>query len=422
MAIQELEIHGFRSLRSAVWKPGPLNLVLGSNGSGKSNLLRLLELIADAARGKLQDAIPRFGGMVPLLWDNQEGRFGWRLTIEPVDAERDRVRDALTFEMEIGQGRGGSGYQIEKDTLANWVDFNEHTVQSPYWIFRRDFAAAELYDQNQQKLVNAREILELDLAESLLSQIVDSRNSIPVLARRKIGHWAIHHDILVERNSRIRRPATTQYVTRLDADGGNLAGFLHTHYSRREFKDLIDDGMRAGFGEQFQELGFPPAAASQIQLAVFWKSSSQAHVAQDLSDGTLRFLFILAALADPDPPSLIAIDEPEAGLHPSMLPVIAEYAVAASERTQVVLTSHSPEFLDCFSSPAVTLCNWEDGQSQLFALDPERLNKWLARYRLGHMFTHGDLDALASPPVDDIPDLDARLENAFDDGSDSRND
>ncbi len=171
--------------------------------------------------------------------------------------------------------------------------------------------------------------------------------------------------------------------------------------------------MRAGFGEEYDRLVFQPAAAQQIQLAVQWKSSSQPHAGSDLSDGTLRFLFLLTVLSHPEPAALIAVDEPETGLHPSMLPVIAEYAEAASERTQVVLTTHSPEFLDAFTglSPHVTVCHWEEGETHLYGLSSETLGRWLEQYRLGHMFTRGDLESLALEPVEPVADLEDRLKD-----------
>jgi hypothetical protein len=94
-----------------------------------------------------------------------------------------------------------------------------------------------------------------------------------------------------------------------------------------------------------------------------------------------------------------------------MLPILAEYAAAASEQTQVVLTSHSPEFLDAFSdlSPQVTLCHWEDGQTFLFPIDNAILQEWLEQYRLGHIFTRGDLESLALPRVDVIENMAVRV-------------
>src|SRR5262249_19621692 len=297
-------------------------------------------------------------------------------------------------------------------SLGNWFKYNQGLATGPYWVYRRDQRGGMVYDQQAQKLVP---FPDPDPNESLLAQISDPRtNPIPTHTRRFLDGWRIYHDVHVERGSAMRSPATTQYVKLVEPDGSNLVSVLHTLYtSDREFKRRIDEGMRAGFGDQFEELVFQPAAAQQIQLAIQWKSSSQPHAGQDLSDGTLRFLFLLTVLASADPATLIAIDEPEIGLHPSMLPIIAEYAGEAAIRTQSVMTSHSPVFLDTFSKvgPSVTLFHWEDGETRLFPLSPEAMEKWLADYRLGELFTSGDLEALANPPVEPVPDFAERIKD-----------
>jgi predicted ATPase len=90
--------------------------------------------------------------------------------------------------------------------------------------------------------------------------------------------------------------------------------------------------MRAAFGDDFEELVFPPAADQRIQLRIRWRSLQREQSAADLWEGTLRFLFLLAVLANPSPPPVIAIDEPETGLHPAMVPIVAEYAREAATR------------------------------------------------------------------------------------------
>jgi predicted ATPase len=416
MAIQELRVFGFRSFKDVRWQPGRLNLLVGPNGSGKSNLI---QLVSKVAKGELERTLADQGGILPVLWDHQPGRCGWRLRMDPVDEPRDRIEDALTLEFEMSQFRGGSAYEITKDSLGNWCKYEQGLEQSPYWIFNRDRREAYLYEQEQQKLVPlSAESPEhpdgYNTNESLLSQIAGPRNRIPTPLRRALASWKAHHDVHVESGSLMRKPATTQYTKALAADGSNLATVLHTLYSEpREFKELVDEGMKAGFGEEYDKLDFPPAAAQQIQLAVRWKSSGQPHAGSDLSDGTLRFLFLLTVLSHPEPAALIAIDEPETGLHPSMLPVIAEYAEAASHRTQVVMTSQSPEFLDAFTdlSPHVTVCHWEEGKTHLYGLGPETLGRWLEQYRLGHMFTRGDLESFASEPVEPVPNLEDRFKD-----------
>src|SRR5439155_24136912 len=113
-------------------------------------------------------------------------------------------------------------------------------------------------------------------------------------------------------------------------------------------------------------------------------------------DGTLRFLFLLAVLANPSPPPLIAIDEPETGLHPSMLPIVAEYAKDASNHSQVILTTHSPELLDAFGDipPTTTVVERHDGETKLRVISGDDLHYWLKQYTLGDLFRSKELEAM----------------------------
>jgi predicted ATPase len=237
MAIQQLEIRGYRSFREAAWRPGKLNLLVGANGGGKSNLLRILELISNASKGKLCESIYEAGGMVPLVWDHQAPGFGWKLRIDPVDAGRDPVQDALTLECELKHLPNTSSYQIAMDSLGNWSKYEQGLESSPFYVYTPDARRALVYDQQ-----------------------VHGFSSIE--AKRTLESWRIYHDVHVERGSAMRSPTTTQYAKLVAPDGSNLVSVLPTLYtSNREFKRQVNEGMRAGFGDQFEELVFQPAAA-----------------------------------------------------------------------------------------------------------------------------------------------------------------
>jgi predicted ATPase len=402
MAIQELSVEGFRSLKNVTWRPGSLNLLVGPNGAGKSNLLRLLEFVSNAARGRIAETVRQAGGIVPLLWDHSARSLSWSLQLDPVEKWRDKEHGALKYSVEIEQLGKGSSYQLAHDTLATLHALSGSGKSVGLKFFEHDLAHSVVFDSKQRRLVLPPEGIEGN--ESLLSQVADPL-SYPVVARvkRVIEAWRVHHDVHVERGSAMRIPTTTQHATLVAPDGANLTSVLHTLYTgERDIRNSINEGMRAAFGREFEDIVFQPAAAQQIQLAVQWHSCRQPHAGEDLSDGTLRFLFLLTVFTSPGAAPLIAIDEPETGLHPSMLPIVAEFAAEAAQQTQVVLTSHSPEFLDAFSTldPVVTVCHRENGETRLFTLGPERLNEWLAKYRLGHLFTSGDLEALADPSAE----------------------
>jgi predicted ATPase len=131
-------------------------------------------------------------------------------------------------------------------------------------------------------------------------------------------------------------------------------------------------------------------------MKVRWKNLSRDCPVWDLSDGTLRFLYLMAILAKPDPPSLIAIDEPETGLHPRMMGIVAECAMDAATRTQLVLTTHSPEFLDAFrdTQPTITVAELVNGATKLTVKAEDDLAYWLKEYTLGDLFRSGELESV----------------------------
>jgi predicted ATPase len=405
MTIRRLEIRGFRSFEEAVWEPGSLNLLVGPNASGKSNLLTMLEWIANAARGKLFETVNAAGGMEAVRWNQTAEAVEWETCVE-VHGRRASETRRLAHTVSLVPV-GGSGYEVRRESLK-WCAKDASTSRStPGYLFKRERSEISGYDKQTQQLVPRK--TDLDSGECFLHQVGAPRASA---LRRNLTGWFVYQAIPIGPDAPIRQPVITQYATRVDSDAGNLAAVLHTHYTKdRDFQSQIDDGMRAAFGPDFEGLVIQPAAAQKIQLAVRWRGSKEPHAGQQLSDGTLRFLFLLTVLSSPDPPPLVAIDEPEVGLHPSMLPLVAEYAVSAAERTQVVLTSHSPEFLDAFSEyePNVTVCHWEDGRTLLFPVPPGSMAKWLERYRLGEMFSSGDLDAIAQPCEEVSEEVEARL-------------
>jgi predicted ATPase len=206
--------------------------------------------------------------------------------------------------------------------------------------------------------------------------------------------WTLYQHLDTSRDAPVRRAPVTQYETQIANGGSNLLSVLHTLYSENKaFAERVDSAMSAAFDE-YQGLVFAPASDQRIQMRVRWKDLERSCSSADLSDGTLRFLYLVAIMANPNPPSLIAIDEPETGLHPKMMGIVADYAMEVARRTQLVLTTHSAEFLDAFNEepPTVTVAELVDGATKLTVKSGDDLAYWLKEYTLGALFRSGELE------------------------------
>lgn len=393
MKITRLDIEGFRSLRKVSWIPGDLNVIIGPNGAGKSNLLRFLELISISAQGKLGKYIKSLGGMDPIVWDGTASSI--KFVLESI-AEGGELGPEH-YELELARLGTGSSYRVEKELLTNSFKLRKKLEKNPFKFLERFSKSAVIFDEAERTFITPEEFVSEE--ESLLSIASGpfvNNHYIPPF-QRELAAISVYHDLHTNKDASIRQPAISRLEKRVDPDGQNLISVMHTLYTGdRGFKNDINSAMRAAFGNDFEELVFPPASDQRIQMRVRWKSLKREQSAAELSDGTLRFLFLLTVLASPSPPPIIAIDEPETGLHPSMLPLVAEFAVDAATRSQVILTTHSPQFLDAFvgTRPTTTVATWENGETILNTPKGEKLDYWLKEYSMGALFRSGELEQM----------------------------
>jgi predicted ATPase len=397
MKIRQLYIEGFRSLKNVVWEPGDLNVLIGPNGSGKSNLLRALEMISISAQGSLAKHVQATGGMQSLVWDGEAPEIAFKIKATPPEPERKEETDSLTYDVHLSRIGQTSAYRIERELLGNYYRVEIKDKEEPFKFVERKGSRGMVFSETQRSLQAAPELLAEE--ETLLSMISGPffENRVITLFQKDLASWSVYHDLRVDIKAPVRQTAVTRPQRRVEPDGENLISVMHTLYTGdRKFKKDINAAMNVAFGSDFEELAFTPAADQKIQLQVRWKSLRREQSAADLSDGTLRFLFLLTVLASPTPAPVIAIDEPEVGLHPSMLPIVAEYAVDASLRSQVILTTHSPQFLDAFRDtlPTTTVTKWQDGETELKTIDGKELEYWLKEYTLGSLFKSGELEGM----------------------------
>ena len=391
MGIERIEIEGFRSLKHVVWEPSNLNVLIGPNGSGKSNVLEGIEFLSHIIQGRLEEAVERFGGLAILAWNHSAREIRWRAQIN-TDPSRSTPRH-VEYELALNLRDDLGNFSVGAERLA--------VPGEPIPLVERDGEIAKIKEPDSPE-VKEYDIgpLSFLLPVPMESHLRGRKDDGRKFARDFLIGAKCYQNMPVAYGAELRRSAKARREDWVQPDGQNLVSVIHTHYPRNDhFTAAINDAMRAAFGNDFDKLITPPAEDTRVQLRLKRKSLNDSLSAAELSDGILRFLLLITILSQPNPPPLIAIDEPETGLHPRMQHIIAEYAIEASQKTQVILTTHSPEFLDAFSAsdvvPKVTVAFWEDGQTMLKTPREDVLQHWLKEYTLGRLMTSGELEEIA---------------------------
>lgn len=167
MKILEIYVKGFRSLKKVTWKPGDLNVVIGPNGCGKSNILRFLELISASAQGRLGEYVKCGGGIDPLLWDGKVSEIELRVVASPIDGWRSEEKDSLTYEATLAQVGKSGGYRIDHELLGNYYKVKTGERNEPFKLIDRHNLQARVFDPDESALVVPAE--EMSEEETVLS-------------------------------------------------------------------------------------------------------------------------------------------------------------------------------------------------------------------------------------------------------------
>src|SRR5579862_690800 len=293
------------------WQPGDLNVLIGPNASGKSNLLQALKMIAASAQGGLSKFVLSQGGIDALVFDGgSNGQISFTLTASQ-SVKRAGLGE-VNYCVEIDT-IPQIGYSIGGEALTGAFLVSDGASYTTRLIDRRD--DAHLQDLNGDEAKIKPE--DLAGAETVLAMAGSPMLGFPTIKRfqKEVASWLILDDLHSDRDAPVRQATVARFEERLKSDGQNLVAVAHTLYSHhREFKHALDEAMRAAFGGEYEELIFAPVSDQRVQLGVRWSNLDRPQSSASLSDGTLRFLFLITALAHPNPPALIAIDGLEVGL------------------------------------------------------------------------------------------------------------
>lgn len=335
--VREIEAAGYRSLRSLRFPVGPLSVFVGGNGTGKTNLYRVLSLLQAAAAGSLTRALAAEGGMESVLWAGARRKGEAARVRLSAELSDDATGHAYTYAVEVGIPPPVTAAAF---ALEPQVKTERLTVQigtRPVTVLDRDGPAGFVRDEEGRKRPFGTDLLPTETALAALQDAV--RFPELQVVRQALGAWRFYHDVRTDAGSPLRRPCLAVTTPTLASDGADLAAVFATlAHIRGDTADLD-----AAFADAFPgaRLVVPTPDREARFGVIFSEYPKRIFEPSELSDGTLRYLALAGALLAYRLPPFLALNEPEASLHPDLMEPLARMIVAASKRTQVWLVTHS---------------------------------------------------------------------------------
>jgi predicted ATPase len=352
-----LAISGYRSLRDIRVRLSRLTIVTGANGSGKSSLYRALKLLADIAQGRIVQSLATEGGLQSTLWAGPEA-FS-RAMKEGTQPVQGLVRKN-SISLKLGFSGEDYGYAIDlglpsPDVSSRFGNDPEIKAES-LWTGER-LGRANAFAIRNGRSVRIRNDkgewrqahTQLASFDSMMTQCSDPNEAIELLVlRERMRDWRFYDHMRTDLDAPARKPQVGTYTPVLASDGSDLAAAVQTI-------------LEIGAGEQMDEAvadAFPGGRVAVSNNGAYFGIEMRQHgllrplKASELSDGTLRYLLLVAALLSPRPPALMILNEPETSLHPDLLPALARLIVQASQRTQMIVVSHAQKLVSALDAEA----------------------------------------------------------------------
>jgi len=386
MRYLQIQIKGYRVLADVTLDLHPLTVMIGPNGCGKTSLLDVFHLLKEASQERLDSAISSQGGITALLTYIPDVPSRLEIALQ-VDVASPRSPEPISYRFVLEPLALGYAISLErlewhfdstKPQPYRYIDANKNAVyyidpeqkgpRPPDWDYNpRELALAQV-----PRMYVEPETLRNTLSKTLYLSFLDVRPDAVV-----------------------RRP---QALTPATLPGRNGEALFAALYNMREsrasrpFYERVEETLHLAFPD-FDHLELRVVGAGQITLAWHEKSLTVPLYPTQLSEGTLRFLWLATALLSPEPPPLILIDEPEISLHPELLQILAALMRDASARTQLLVATHSSDLIRWLRPDEVVVIDKHDGKSKFTGADDPSLNleEWLKEYTLADLWLMGNL-------------------------------
>jgi len=353
--LDTITVKGFKSIASIEkLKLGAINVLIGPNGSGKSNFIGVFSFLHAIREGQLQDYVARAGGADKVL------HFGSKVT-QAIEIRISFLGGVNQYEIALGATEADQLYP-SFETAYFW---DKQRFPKPYaHPLNSRGSEAGISDPNSQRTAR--------------------------FVRDHLGSWRLYHFHDTSSSSPMKKTADINDNRYLRPDGSNLAAFLYFLKLKHEISyDLIRRTVQL-VAPFFEDFLLEPQRLNPDKIRLEWRhKGSEAYFdASSLSDGSLRFIALTTLFLQPEAyrPSVILVDEPELGLHPYAITLLASLMKQASVKTQVIVSTQSPLLLDHFQPEDVLVTDRVDGGTQFTRLESARLATWLENYSLGQLW------------------------------------
>ena len=372
--LDHITIKGFKSIASLEnLALGAINVVIGANGSGKSNFLGVFSFLQAIREGRLQEYVTRSGGADKLL------HFGEKTT--------PRMSLVVSF------AGGTKQYRLELvPTAEDRLHPRHETVSGPpgesHWEAKNNGSFPA--DQTSTTTPFNRWGPEACISDPVVSSPADAS-----YVRDQLADWRVYHFHDTSSSSPMRKTSDLNDNRFLRPDGSNLAAFLYLLREKHPTESKLIRRTVQRVAPFFGDFILEPQRLNPEKILLEWRHqrSDQYFDAAALSDGTLRFMALATLFLQPVSyrPSVIVVDEPELGLHPLAITLLASLIRSASTHTQVIVSTQSPLLLDHFEPEEVLVADLVEGSTQITRLKGDRLADWLQEYSLGQLWEKNEI-------------------------------
>ena len=373
--INRVRIRGFRRLRDVDLKVRPLMVLIGANGVGKTSLLDAFALLSSSASGKLNNALSQLGSLTSLLTRGKSEDLSLLVDME--------VPGHQPLQYEVQLESKGTAHFISREVLSQRRGGYPH----PFKHIDSSDRDVRYYEIAEDRLV--RPNWEHNPLETSLSQVPKMFQQ-PEELRRILATATQYHALDVGPRAPVKLPQQMKPALLPGSDGEDIVAYLY--YLRESDKDrfaAVLDTLKVAFRD-FEALSFPPVAAGMLTMTWKDKNFAKPLYMNELSEGTLRFLWLVSLLQSPSLSTITMIDEPEVSLHPELLSLLADLMREAAKRTQLIVATHSDRFIRFLRPEEVVVMDIdEDGAAMANWAESLDLDSWLTEYSLDEVWRMG---------------------------------